>query len=64
VYVLLLSGFEPTSTLWEPYLTSNAIGFGQGSACEEVPALLLQVQNFATHGMAGAGIIFFSLWLS
>ena len=36
------------------HLTGNAIDFGQGSACEEAPALLMQVQNFAAHGMAGA----------
>jgi len=36
--------------------TGNAIGFGQGGASVAAPILLRQVQNSATHGMAGTFI--------
>jgi hypothetical protein len=36
---------------------SNAIGFGQGGSSLAAPILLRQVQNYATHGMAGLGIV-------
>jgi len=35
------------------YFVMNAIGFGQGVNDEESAYLLLQVQNYAAHGMVG-----------